>query len=360
LSIPRRTFRSPSEPVTSVDLPDVAGTGGENPPEHAGEVETVTTETPQDGPTEPAGESAETVAADVTPVPESALQRAEAMAVETAARMEDLVAQRREVLLTGSDDQIAEVDAKVAVAERLLKTRSDRVSALREQAEREAAEQRAADREARIVETERLFIERDAAAADLRDSIVSAEAAFRRVHQLNLEARAAWKWPHGRVGATLTASSDLTQAVSAFIFKVGGRPPQTGGEYQPHVPPAFPGARCPRVEWQQAPDRCPDLAAQYREASRYASDIMRGNVPVPEPVPASPDTTETFVSVEGRIAGQSTGPNGPVANNVPTLTPEMVEIIRRQMQLAMKDDPASAEEYRRNGELLASMSEMSA
>jgi hypothetical protein len=248
-------------------------------------------ETPQDGPAESADASVETEAADAPPAPESALQRAQAALAENDRAIAGLVAERNALLVQDEVDEAAieRLDVELAQHQRRAKTLTDRLSLLAAEAHRVETEQAGQAREAKITEVSHLFTSRDAAVADLRDHLVAAEQAFRRIHELNLEARAAWDWPHGRVGGTLTTPSDLTQAVSAFLFKIGGRPSQTGGQHQPNVPPAFPGGRCPKIEWLQTPDKLPDLAAQYREASRYASDVMRGTRADPAPAsPASP------------------------------------------------------------------------
>jgi hypothetical protein len=356
LSIPRRTFRSSSEPVTPIGLPDAVETGGENSPEHAAEVlETVAAETPQDGPTEPASESAETVAAESAPAAPTALQRAQAAMGENDQAIAGLTAERNGLLLEDALDEaaIARIDAELARHQHRQKTLADRLTLLGAEQARLDAEEAARIREARIVEVERTLIERDAAVMDLRDHLVSANRAFQRVHELNLEARAGWGWGHGKLGGVLTAGSDLAREVASFIYKIGGKAPQSGGQYDPDVAPSFPGGRSPRIEMLQQPDRLPDLVAQYRAASRFASDIMRGLVSV-DAVPASPIT----------IAGQAeqspvmpaveiTGTQSP---NVPQLSPAMVEILRRQAELAARDDPESEAEYLRNGELLREMS----
>jgi hypothetical protein len=311
-------------------------------------------EMPQDAPAEPAGEPTETGAADVTPAAETPLSRAQIALQETAEQLKALSARRREALLTGTDDDVAVVDAEIEATQRLQRTRSDRVSVLLEQAAEEAAFARAAEREARIVETERLFIERDAAVADLKDHLVGAEQAFQRIHQLNLQARAAWEWPHGRVGGALLAASDLVRETASFIYRISGRPPQTGGEFRPDVPPSLPGGKCPRIEWLQTPNRLPDLVAQYRLASKYGSDVMRG-VRGDVPAPASP--ASPGVASPGDSASSNVEP-------LPTVSPiraepnaELSRLLMRQNQLAsrqMSDEDEA--EYAANGRLIAAIS----
>jgi hypothetical protein len=155
--------------------------------------------------------------------------------------------------------------------------------------------------------------------------------------------------------------SDLTQAVSSFLFKIGGRPTQTGGQHQANVPPAFPGGRCPKIEWLQTPDRLPDLVAEYRLASKYASDVMR-NVTRVDAVPASPAMNGAAhphlpANASPAEAGQSSvGPPPQAAPQKAEPNPALARILARQAVLAMRDDPASEAEYIANGELVRELS----
>jgi hypothetical protein len=352
MAIQRRTF-------SQVPAPEMAPAAVA---EHGGEVSApaAADATSPDGEVETSQVLAgEPVAAESAPAAEPPLQRAQAALASNDADIARLADRRNALLLEDVLDEaaIARLDADLARHEHKRRTLGDRLVLLGAEQARLDAEAAAAAREARIVEVERTLVERDAAVMDLRDALVSANRAFQRAHELNIQIRAGWGWGHGKLGGTLTASSDLTQAVSAFLFKVGGRPPLTGGEFQPNATPQFPGARCPRLEWQQTPDRCPDLAAVYRLASKYASDAMRGITPVPEPVPASSDTTGKNLPVaEQSPVMPAVGITGTQSPNVPTLSAQMVEILRRQAELAMRDDPASEAEYLRNGELLREMS----
>ena len=91
------------------------------------------------------------------------------------------------------------------------------------------------------------------------------------MHELGLEARNGWAWPHGRAGGVLGSGQDLFWATSSFLYKIGGRAGQTSAE----GPPTFPGARCPKLELLGRPDALPDLASEFKAASKYASDVMR-------------------------------------------------------------------------------------
>jgi hypothetical protein len=307
-------------------------------------------EMPRGEATEPADASGEAGPADVTPAPETALAKAQAALAANDQAIAGLVAERNALLLQDEVDEAAveRIDGELARHQRRQKTLTDRLSLLAAEAQRAEAEQAAQAREAKITETERLFIERDAAVADLKDHLVAAEAAFRRVHQLNLEARAGWEWPHGRAGGTLTTVPDLVREVSSFLYKIGGRPAPLGGQFPVNVPPAFPGAKCPKIELLQLPDKLPDLVAQYRDASRFASDVMRGSkIDAAPPSPASPgDAGQSNVEPLPQVSPFKAAPN-----------PELARLLQRQNQLASRDMSATDEaEYEANGRLIQELS----
>jgi hypothetical protein len=353
VNITRRTFKSPAA-TTEIPSDGLAEPTGEVSAPTAADASSP--ETTPGAPTGLAGESIETEGGETPPAAETTLQRAQAALASNDADIARLIAERNALLLQDALDEagIARIDAELARHEHKRRTLGDRLVLLGAEQARLDAEAAAAAREARITEVERLLIERDAAAADLQKYLCKAEAAFRRVHELSREARNGWSWPHGRVGAIMPGSADLVRAVASYLYKVGARPSRLGGEYTVDAPPNFPGGRCPRIELLQSPEVLPDLASEYRAASKFAADIMRGITP--DPVPAIPDTTGGMPPVaEQSPVMPALGITG-AQSNVPVLTPEMVEIIRRQMQLAMKDDPASAAEYEANGRLLQQMS----
>jgi hypothetical protein len=350
----RRSFKAPDE--AAVEMPQ--GVPGETP-DASGETGPADAASPPEmtagAPAQPAEEMPSPPPPDVTPVPESALAKARAALAAIEKELAWLARERDAALLADADDEAIRLYGEIEGLQRTRRALTDKVALLSVQAAELEAAERAAAREARIVEIERTLIERDAAAADLQDHLRAAEAAFRRVFELGLAARTAWAWPHGRLGGVLSSGSDLRVATMSYLYKIGGRPSALGGEYVVDALPSFPGGKCPRLELLQQPDKLPDLVTEFRQASRYAGDVMRGVAP--EPVPASPpDTAGKNLPVDERSPVMpAVGITGG-QSNVPTITPEMAEIIRRQVQLAMRDDPESEAEYRRNGELLAAMS----
>jgi hypothetical protein len=318
MGITRRTFKS------AADLPEMA-TG------------------------EPAGEQDASDPADVAPVPETALAKAQAALAANDAEIVRLVAERNALLVRDEVDEVAvgHLDDKLAGCRHRAKTLTDRLSLLAAEAARVEAEQAAQAREEKITQIEAILARRDKAAEDLQLHLCKAEAAFREVHEFGQAARNGWAWPHGRAGAVLASGQDLFWGVSSFIYKIGGR----AGQMSPDGPPSFPGARCPKLELLGTPEALPDLVDEFRAASKYASDCMRGIVPAavtPEPAADGPDEQP---AQPAPVVAAADGPS------VPPISPEVAQLLVRQSVLAARDMTAADEqEYRRNGEQIAALS----
>lgn len=374
MSIPRRTFKAPAasaempsdslaDPADEVSAPaaaDATSPDGEvdGPAELAGKAGGAQSCAPApEASLELAGASAEPVAVETPPAAQTPLQRAQAELASNDADIAHLVAERNGLLLQDALDEagIARIDADLARHQHRQKTLTDRLTILGAEQARLEVEEAARAREAKITEVEALLARRNEAADDLQRSLLAAEEAFRKVHALGLEVRNGWSWPHGRGGVLLATSSDLVMQTQSYMFKIGGRPIQTGGQHQPDVPPGFPGARCPRFEWLHTPDRLPDLAAVYREASKFASDCMRGVVPaaVTPPAATAPDDQPAQAAP---AAPSVAGPN------VPPLSPEIVGLLQRQFALASRSSMTQDDEreYEENGRRIQELSEMPA
>jgi hypothetical protein len=354
LTITRRTFRPSLEPVTAVDLPDVAGTDGETVASVAtasscdgDNVASLAIETPQDGPAELAGESVET-AAPAVPATETPLDRARASLATTAAELGQIARARDAALLADDDVEVARLDDEIVRLQKVQRTLGDKVAVMVREAERVAAEQAVLAREEQILKVERLFVERDAAVADLRDHLDAAEVAYRRVHALGAEARAGWQWPHGTSGGTMTTGTDLFFATQSYLYKIGSR----AGGADSDAGPRFPGGKSPRIEDMNQPGSLPDIVHQFQEASRHASNAMRGAKLDAAPVGgASP-----------AFDGQS---DAPVTERLPQTSPlrakanpELAQVLSRMNALASRQ--MSEDDERLYQELGRKVQELSA
>jgi hypothetical protein len=234
----------------------------------------------------------------------SALQHAQSALQETAEQLKALTARRREVLLAGTDDEVAAVDAEIEAAQRQQRTLTDRVSVLLEQAEQEAAARRAKEHEALIGRVEGKLSERDRAVAKLAGLVAAADAALVEVFALNRAILAAWPWGNN-LGAVLLGDGMVVNALRNEIYRVSGRPPSTGGMPGDPRGPSYPGGVAEDIMWAMMPERIKPIVEKFAEASAAASVIMKTgrNSPAPASAPAPVTNGAAHSTANGHDAG---------------------------------------------------------
>jgi hypothetical protein len=350
MAIQRRTFQPPAT------APEAVETGGENSPEPAGEVpETVAPETPRDGPVEAGGESAETGPADVIPVPETALAKAQAALASNDADIARLTAERNGLLICDEVDEeaIARIDSGLAQCQSRQRTLADRLSLLSAAAAREEVLQREAAREAKIVAAESLFSERLGLAEELAGHVKAADECFLRLLAANRVIETAWPWePTRHAGAVLLGDRPMLMALKNEIYRVAGRPNPLGGQPDHEDGPGYPGGHPELLQWAQMPEKSSaPMADKFRLASDAASSIMRvGRVVDAVPYSNAGQAEQSPVMPAVEIMGTQ-------SSNVPQISTAMVQILRRQAELVARDmSEADLAEYESNGRMIASMS----
>jgi hypothetical protein len=304
--------------------------------------------------TEPADESVASVAADVTPVADSALARAQQALQETTELLKALTVRRREVLLTGSDEDVAAVDAEIEAAQRVQRTRTDRVAVLLEHAAEEAAAARAAARSETIAGIELLLSERDRIGGELSASIESADRAFVRLVELGREIRQRWQFAPHDANPALLSENAIAQAVPHEIFRLTARPHPLGGKILTDHVPSFPAAsKAERIEHAQQPEKIRPLVSKLADASALASKVMR---------------TGFSTNQLSAIPSGSASPGEARPSNVEPLpttspfkaepNPELARLLSRQNQLANKQTMTDEDEaeYAANGRQIAAIS----
>jgi hypothetical protein len=280
-------------------------------------------------------------------------------------QLETLATRRREALLRGTDDDVAAVDAEIAAAQHLQRTRSDRVEALTEESERAATEQRARDRETAIAQIEARFRRRDKLAARLASLVKSADAAFVQLCVANHGIMDAWPWQHGHVGAALLGDGDVALALSHELFRVGGRLPPGGGSPNPHPAPTWPGAKCSQLEFIMMPERTTSMVDKFAMASAAAGRILRSGrndpLPVMNGATAPPVPAEPAQPTEAAPVASADEP-APLKIAVPfersSREIEISSLLVRQNELASKIEMTEADEaeYAANGERIRALS----
>jgi hypothetical protein len=193
----------------------------------------------------------------------------------------EIVARRDAALLDGADHSaIADLDRELADQRRALAIETDRIALLEQRAAEEAWQRRAEAHVAQIESVEAIFAERNAAGAELAEHLAAAVIAYRKVVSLNETAGASWPFAFHDTGAALLGHG-FVSAVGAELYRLSGSEAAVPGEHQA----AFPGARCPSIT-DPRPGSVPPLVEQMREATAYASRVMR-DLPAPTP-PAPP------------------------------------------------------------------------
>jgi hypothetical protein len=205
-----------------------------------------------------------------------ALERAREELAQVSAQLGELASKRREALLHSGDEVVQRLDAQIEAAGRLQKLRSDRVSVLLEAAEQEAVARRAREQSALIARVEGKLAERDRVAAKLADLVAAADGALIELFALNRAIIAAWPWGNGHFGAVMLGDPAVLGALSNEIFRVGGRPPSTGGMAGDWRGPSYPGGKCENLSWIAMPERSSrPLVEKFAEATAAALVIMR-------------------------------------------------------------------------------------
>jgi hypothetical protein len=302
--------------------------------------------------TEPADESAASVAADV-PAPETPLSKARSALAETDAELARLAAERDGALLRDDDAEAVRLDGEVEKLQRLRRAHVDKVALREREAERAAAEQRTAAKAETIAGIEALLAERDAAGAELAASIEAADKAFVRLVELGREIRQRWQFaPHDANPAMLTENA-LLLAIPHEFYRLTARPHPLGGNVLPDHLPSFPaGSKAERIEEAGLPAKIKPLAKKLEAASALASRVMREGFStnqlsaIPSSAASMGGASQTDVEPLPQVRPFKVAPN-----------PELARLLMRQNQLAsrqMSDEDEA--EYAANGEAIKELS----
>jgi hypothetical protein len=270
------------------------------------------------------------------------LAAAQAALVETTEQLKGLTAKRHNALLTGASDRdVALIDSEIATAQHVQRTRSDRVQVLLEEAERKEAERRVKEKLAHIERVEKKLAERDAVAAELAAAIAVADRCWVKLRTLNLAIQAGWPWPHGSIGAALLDDGSALLAIANEIYRVGGRPPVTGGVVDLKQVPTYPGAKCADLSYIMLPERsAPPLIERFAQASAAASRILRSGRNDPIAAPAVPPAAQPEpAQASAPVAESAPAPAPAPANGAPPMRArtdaerEMARLLKRQSEL---------------------------
>ena len=125
----------------------------------------------------------------------------------------------------------------------------------------------------------------------------------------------------------------IATVVQHELYRIGARP-FLGGAPGLKVEVNFPGAKCPDHKLMGMPEQVAPLVENLAQATKYASDLMRGRRDTSGPLPA-PAAASTNGGAEPPAIAPLASPG----------TRTLPELLAEQARLAMSSDPADALRY---------------
>jgi hypothetical protein len=234
--------------------------------------------------------------------------------------------ERRNQCLLKDDDTVAAIDLgiKIANLKNAARAHEDRIQLLRKEAAEEEQARKAKEKAVLIERVEKLFAQRDAAAAELATAVKQSDAAFRKMLDIGQAIITAWPWAPPDMHATFTPLSVVT-ATMHELYKIGARPRRFGGMDKSGVDGLdFPGGRCPDLRLANLQEQIKPLTAVCAEASALASSITHTGK-------SSSHVEPAVMAAAVLTYGQSEPPQRTEAEV------KLAQLLRRQSELA--EDP---------------------
>jgi hypothetical protein len=209
-----------------------------------------------------------------------ALAEARAALATIETELSALKAQREAFLLTTNDGALDRLENQIATLRRHAERAADRIHLLEDAAQGQAAERRAKEQRGVIERVERKLNESNEAAAELQNFVALAEKAFRKIIALRSECAAEYPFSTNDQVALAFTAQTIHALLTHELARVGSKP-FVGGADGAMVQVSFPGARAPDHALAAQPEAIKPLVDAIREASEFASRLMRGGVIAP-------------------------------------------------------------------------------
>jgi hypothetical protein len=200
----------------------------------------------------------------------------EGVIAQTAGKLVDLTERRNAALMKDADTEAAKLGAEIEHLQRLAEGHRDKLVLLKRALAEEENERRAKERAALIGKIEDKIEERDKVMFEMADAIKQLANTSERAFKIIREIASSWSWaPHDLTAALLTPPA-IMAAVSHEFYRTSYHPRRYGGQdTDPLAGIMLPGARCPRLEWMEQPQRTRSLADVTRDASVFAREYLR-------------------------------------------------------------------------------------
>jgi hypothetical protein len=179
-------------------------------------------------------------------------------------------------LLRDDDDGAAKLLAEIERLRLFVRGTEDKAALLEKELQKERAQHIAKEKAALIGRIETKLQAREAAAAELETVLARANSLILEILNIGRQVDAAWPWANGDRNALLLFRNDVVAAVRHESYRISAIPRLGGGQKEGldagwHLP----GSESPRFDLVHRPKSIPGLVSVLRNASTYASDIMR-------------------------------------------------------------------------------------
>jgi hypothetical protein len=247
---------------------------------------------------------------------QSRLADAKGAAAAATSKIRELEGKRADALLRDDDEAASKHWAENERLRVFARNAEEKARLLQGELQKETALRHAKENEALIGRIETKFAAREAVADELTTVLGRVNELILEMFEQGRAIDAAWGWAGGDRHALLLLPEELVAALQYELYRQTAIPRLGGGQKEaPNAGWKFPGARPPRIEQTHLPKSIRSLVDTVRDASTYASDVMRGK--------------------------RTAGTTAPV---VPVVAPEPRERTQAEVELAalLKRQPAMA------------------
>ena len=279
------------------------------------------------------------------------VHRAEAAAAalaEVTRQLSELRTRRDSALLADDDTTAIALGIELDGLSQKGRALEDKIVLLKAAAEQEANEKRLREREAQNKRIDALFDLRGEDIAKLAALEKQRVTVWRRVLDTNRKIAAAHSWTPSDLSACLLGPSAVNGALAHESWRVSYTPLHYGGAPEaPDAGQALPGARVPRHDWRDLPERILPMKDAFAAAGEYGKQALRGKRPT-APVDVPVLVTATNGDAGAGAAPVTNGGDTPVTNGgEPAQRSEAEQrkiALEKQMEELAKD-PAREAEY---------------
>ena len=268
------------------------------------------------------------------------VEAAQAALEETTRKLAELNQQRNKLLLEDNDSEAAKLGAEIEALQHTARVHEDKIILLKAAAEQDANEKRLREREAQNKRIDALFDLRGEDIAKLAALEKQRVTVWRRVLDTNRRIVAAHDWTPSDLSACLLGPSAVNGALAHESWRVSYTPLHYGGAPEaPDAGQALPGARVPRHDWRDLPERILPMKDAFAAAGEYGKQALRGKRPT------APVDVPVLVTATNGDAGAGATPVTNGGEPAQRSEAEQRKIALEKQMEELAKDPAREAEY---------------